>query len=195
MQSFLADKLIRIHTILDVHQIPHAFGGAIALAFYSEPRNTRDIDINIALLPAEHARVLDSLSALFVIHDREKSARELSQIAQTRLHWDNTGIDLFFADTPFNDSIAQRTREVDYVGIKLPIISAEDLIILKAAFNRPKDWIDIEAMFEIYPRELDATYLRRWLSEFYTPPDDAPLKRIEGFLRTYGERTGPGEGS
>jgi len=185
VNSVLPDKLIAVHTALAECGIPHAFGGAIALAFYAQPRATQDLDINIALSPSENPRVLDCLSGLFMILDRDRAERELSRLTQTRLFWERTGIDLFFADLPFHDSIAARTHEVDYVGTKLPIVSAEDLIVLKAAFNRPKDWIDIEAMFKIQREALDTAYIRRWLSEFYAPPDDGPIRRVEGLIRAY----------
>ena len=191
MNHVLPDKLLRVHTALSAHAIPHAFGGAIALAFYGEPRDTRDLDINIALPPAQHARLLDALASLFPIVGREKAAQELTRLAQTRLFWEETGVDLFMADIPYHASIAERAHDVDYMGTRLPVISAEDLIILKAAFNRPKDWIDIENMFQVQNGALDALYIRRWLSEFYLPPDDLPLQRVAGFIRQYGQPAGP----
>lgn len=191
MNPVLPDKLIQVHTALAHADIPHAFGGAIALAFYGEPRDTRDLDVNIALPPSEQARLLDALASLFPISDRPRVERELIRIAQTRLFWEETGIDLFMADIPFHDSIARRSHEVDYVGTRLPIIAAEDLVVLKAAFNRPQDWLDIENLFQIQNGALDAAYMRRWLSEFYQPPDDLPLQRVEGFIQRYGRPTGP----
>lgn len=189
MKSVLPDKLMLVHTALSAQEIPHGFGGAIALAFYGEPRDTRDIDINIALPPHEHARVLDALAARFPIPDRPSREAELERIAQTRLFWEQTGIDLFMADIPFHDSIAQRTHEVDYVGTRLPIISAEDLIVLKAAFNRPKDWIDIATIIQVQQR-LDEAYLREWLGAF-SEPDDERLGRLERLLREAQRESGP----
>jgi hypothetical protein len=191
MNALLPSKLILVHMALSRHAIPHAFGGAIALAFYGVPRGTRDLDINIALPPSEQARVLDALATLFLIEAREKAARELLEMAQAQLMWDQTGVDLFMADIPFHDSIAERSRTVRYEGTDLPIISAEDLIILKAAFNRTKDWVDIENIFQVQQRVLDSAYIRRWLSEFYLPPDDLPLRRVEDFLQHYGRPAGP----
>jgi len=190
MNTVLPDKLMHVQTALAAHAIPHAFGGAIALAFYGEPRATTDIDINIALPPAQQAAVLDALSTLFSLTNREKAEQELTRLAQTRLTWERTGIDLFFADIPFHEAIAARSHEVAYMGTKLPIISAEDLVILKAAFNRPKDWVDIENLFAIQQQALDTAYLRRWLAEFYQP-EDLPLQRVEGFIREYQGRRGP----
>src|SRR5262249_41808856 len=44
--SVLAERLIAIHDSLDAAGVPHAFGGAIALAYCTEePRGTRDLDV------------------------------------------------------------------------------------------------------------------------------------------------------
>ena len=143
------------------------------------------IDINIALSPAEQHRVLACFSALFPLRNREKTEHEVATLAQTRLQWESTSIDLFFADIPFHESIAQRTRDVAYIGTRLPIISAEDLIVLKVAFNRPQDWIDIEHMFQIQQQALDTEYIRRWLAEFYQQPDDLPRQKVEALIHDY----------
>lgn len=41
----LADKLVAVHRSLDRAAVPHAFGGALALAYCTaEPRATMDLD-------------------------------------------------------------------------------------------------------------------------------------------------------
>jgi hypothetical protein len=50
----LPQKIIDINTKLAEHNIPYAFGGAVALSYHSEPRATSDIDINIFVSPEEH---------------------------------------------------------------------------------------------------------------------------------------------
>jgi hypothetical protein len=45
----LDGKVMRIAQALEQAQIPYAFGGAIALAYYAAPRGTEDIDINVFL--------------------------------------------------------------------------------------------------------------------------------------------------
>ena len=42
----LAEKVVRLHEALDAAGIPHAFGGALALAYYAE--FTQEIDSWIA---------------------------------------------------------------------------------------------------------------------------------------------------
>ena len=62
MSATLPEKLVEIHRALAKRRVPHAFGGAIALAYWtSDPRGTSDIDVNI-FIPAESpARALRAL--------------------------------------------------------------------------------------------------------------------------------------
>ena len=54
----LLDKVLGLHDALDRGQVPHAFGGALALALHVEqPRGTADIDVNISLPTARAAIV------------------------------------------------------------------------------------------------------------------------------------------
>jgi hypothetical protein len=189
MNLYLPDQLIAVHTAFARDAIPHAFGGAIAFAYYGQPRATRDIDVNIFLSADHHRRVLDSLASLFPIPNRDTAEEQLRHTAQTRLRWGAIPIDLFLADLPFHEAMATRARTVDFVGVPIPILSAEDLIICKAVYDRPKVWVDIASIFTIQQR-LDAGYLRRWLAEFFEPDDDR-LRRVESFLRESRQGSGP----
>lgn len=138
------------------------------------PKGITDIDINIFLPQDQRARVLDSIATVVPFPNRADADRHVEHTAQVRLRWGRIPVDLFFSNSDFHDAMAERARVVDYVGTLIPVLSAEDLIICKAAFNRPQDWIDIEHMFQIQRSALDSTYLRRWLSEFSASPDDLP---------------------
>ena len=43
--------IVSLHEMLDSAGVPHQFGGAIALAWYRNPRATTDIDVNLTLPP------------------------------------------------------------------------------------------------------------------------------------------------
>ena len=189
MNQLLPDEIIAIHAALERGGVPHAFGGAIALAFCGIPRYTHDIDVNIALRVGQSGRVLDALSSLFPIPERQRVDRAIKRDAQVRLRWGETPVDLFFSDLPFHEAIAARTREVDYVGTRIPVISAEDLIVCKAAYNRGQDWVDIENIVKVHGQRLDQGYLRHWLGTLF-PPDDERVRKIEGYIAEYGS-SGP----
>ena len=51
----LPERLVELHRALAARRIRHAFGGAIALAYWTlDPRGTNDIDVNV-FVPAERA--------------------------------------------------------------------------------------------------------------------------------------------
>lgn len=83
----LPGKLVAIHGALERSQIPHAFGGAIALAYCTrDPRGTSDIDVNVFVHPDGTADVFAALP-----HDVATTRQHLAAAkrdAQVRLWWD-----------------------------------------------------------------------------------------------------------
>lgn len=157
----LAAKVTLIHEGLEKARIPHAFGGALALAYYGEPRLTVDIDMNLFVPTAEMGVVLEALGALGIEVDgfeRERAERD----GQARVRWGRNPIDLFFAYDPFHEAMSKQTRRVPFGEGTIPILAPEHLIVCKAAFDRPKDWIDIEQMLA-GTDSLDRDELEGWL--------------------------------
>jgi hypothetical protein len=48
--------------------------------------------------------------------------------------------------------------------MQIPILSPEHLIVCKAVFDRPKDWVDIEEMIA-WGTEIDNAEVMRWTEE------------------------------
>jgi len=143
----LADRILKIHALLDKADVAHAFGGALALAYCTgEPRATRDIDINI-FLPAEEVSVVQK-ALRSVIEFTESQLRYLQAEGQTRVFWDDTPINLFFNLSDLHQHMSMKTSQGLLDGVEIPVLSAEFLAIFKAMFNRTKDWADLEAMVE-----------------------------------------------
>jgi hypothetical protein len=63
---------------------------------------------------------------------------------QVRCRWGRTPIDLFFAYDALHDAMRARASSVPFGADAIPILAAEHLVVCKAVFNRPKDWLDIE---------------------------------------------------
>jgi hypothetical protein len=92
----LPEKIVAIHERFEQDAVAHAFGGALALAYYAEPRATDDIDVNVFLAPADFPAIERALAPLGV--DAEHIDRvALERDGQCRLHWGRTPVDLFFA--------------------------------------------------------------------------------------------------
>src|SRR6478609_6580639 len=92
----LPEKVIAIDRGLADAKIDHAFGGALALAYYAEPRATIDIDVNLFVAASEQERVLSALSPLGV-SERGADPAATMRDGQTRWWWGRNPVDLFFA--------------------------------------------------------------------------------------------------
>ncbi len=140
-----APMIVSLHEMLDSAGVPHQFGGAIALAWYRNPRATTDIDVNLTLPPEAAEPVLGLLGLLGVTVTAEDRAT-IVQDGQARLDWGGSYLDVFFATMDLHLEMAERARLVRFGPVDIPILAPEHLIVCKAIFDRPKDWLDIEEM-------------------------------------------------
>ena len=142
----LVEKICKLHDALSAAELPHAFGGALALAWCTErARGTIDIDVNLLLPQAEFQRVIDALPRGVKV--TREDLRMLKRDGQVRVWWEKTPLDLFLNNTDFHDEILQRVRWESFAGQSLPFLSCFDLAVVKAFFNRTKDWAALEAMY------------------------------------------------
>src|SRR6478609_11261076 len=98
----LPEKVIAIDRGLADAKIDHAFGGALALAYYAEPRATIDIDLNLFVPATDYDDVAAILLRLGARADDAEATQRARRDAQTRVMWDATPIDLFFAYDAFH---------------------------------------------------------------------------------------------
>lgn len=173
----LADKVLAItHALAN---IPHAFGGALALAYYAEPRATVDIDLNVFVGPERVGDVASSLAELGIAIS-EEAAEAVARDGQARVWWDRTPIDLFFAYDPFHEAAASKTRVVPFSDATIPILAVDHLVVCKAVYNRPKDWVDIDAILEL-GTPVDGAEVLRWVGRI-AGDDDPRYERIATVL-------------
>ncbi len=159
----LSSRIVSVHEMLESLRVPHQFGGAVALAWYRSPRATSDIDLNITLAPAQAEPVLGALLHLGVSVSPENRVA-IERDGQARLDWDGYYLDLFFATLDLHQEMAESSREVEFGVAHIPILSPEHLIVCKAIFDRPKDWVDIEEILA-WGTEVDVKTVLGWIDE------------------------------
>jgi hypothetical protein len=175
----LSSRIVAVHEMLDSMRVPHQFGGAIALAWYRSPRATTDIDLNVTLAPSEAEPVLGALAHLGVsVSASDRAAIERD--GQARLDWDGSYLDIFFATLELHREMATRSREVAFGPALIPILAPEHLIVCKAIFDRPKDWVDIEEIVG-WGTEVDTETVLRWIDELLGA-DSAQHERLVELL-------------
>lgn len=171
----LPEKVVAIHRSLAAAKVPHAIGGALALAYYAEPRATVDVDINVFVSTEHWPQVRDALAPLGVDVDLDLAA--LERDGQARLWWDRNPVDLFFSYDPFHDEMKRRARRVPFAETTIPILAPEHLAVCKAMFNRTKDWLDIEQIL-VATSPLDIGEIEDWLRRM-VGDDDFRIERLK----------------
>jgi len=172
----LPEKVVAIHRALAAAKIPHAIGGALALAYYAEPRATVDVDVNVFVPTDRWSDVRDALGPLGVNVDIDPTV--LERDGQVRLWWDRNPVDLFFSYDPFHEAMRQAARRVPFAGTTISILSPEHLIVCKAMFDRAKDWLDIEQVL-VATDPLDLAEIKSWLDRMTAPEDHRHAKLAE----------------
>lgn len=169
------NRAIDVHRRLLAAGIDNAIGGALALGYHvDDPRGTQDIDVNVSI-PADRAREALAVLPPDVPWD-ETTVERIEQDDQVRIMWpvpDDLPIplDLFFAVHDLHDVARTRTVEVPMHEATVRVLSATDLTIFKALFNRSKDWPDIEAMLDAHDATVDLDEAIRWLTEIVGSAD------------------------
>ena len=141
----LPEKIVRIHQALAAHNVSHAFGGALVLAWCTErARGTIDIDVNIFVDNKAARTVINFLPA--EISYSETDMLNMLRDGQIRLWWEQTPLDIFLNTTRLHEQMALRCRWESFAGESVPFLSCQDIAVLKVFFNRTKDWADLEEM-------------------------------------------------
>ncbi len=170
----LPEKIVALHETLAGAQLPHAFGGALALAWCTKrARGTIGIDINVFVEVDDCLKVFDAMPD--GVKRTAKQRAELKKEGQVRLWWDKTPVDIFLNTTPFHADAAKRVRWEKFVEQDIPFIACNDLAVFKAFFNRTQDWADLEAMYAA--GTLDVKKVAAVISE-YLGPNDMRLEKL-----------------
>lgn len=141
----LSQKIVMLHNALLAKNIDHAFGGALALAWCTQhARGTIDIDLNIFVDVDAAKEALDAMPAEVTWSDKDLEI--IKRDGQQRIWWDKTPVDIFLNTMKLHEQMARRCRWENFAGTSVPFLSCQDLAVLKAFFNRTKDWADLEAM-------------------------------------------------
>lgn len=150
--------------------------GAQALAVRGIPRQTLDVDVTVALPLDALAERLASLAT------HRLSSRPADPVAFAErygvlplLHASGITIDVILAGTPFETEAMSRATPADILGVRVPVVSAEDLVVYKLGSDRPQDAQDARAVIARNAASLDTAYVRRHLIDLERALDRSDL--------------------
>jgi Nucleotidyl transferase AbiEii toxin, Type IV TA system len=156
------------------------FIGGLAVQRWGEPRETVDVDLTLLtgfggeapfvarLLDRFEARVPDA--AAFARDKRVLLLRAASGV----------GLDVALGGLPFEESVVDRSTPFTFPpDVPLRTCSAEDLMVLKAFADRPKDWLDLDGIIIRQTGTLDWDYVHRQLAPLVALKEEpAILQRL-----------------
>lgn len=184
----LVDVVHWLEGVFDRLRVQRSYGGAIAYNYYGPPRLTEDVDVLVLLPRVTVPRLVDALAAEGCTRD-PSGALELAPILAdldvgrfTAVRCFGVRVELFTAWHAFHRGVLERSALRDLEGRKIPVHAAEDLIVFKSFFGRPKDIQDIKAMLMTQRGRLDLKLIRAGASELL--PGDA-IEELEQLLNEH----------
>lgn len=141
-------RVTQVCTALNRGKVKYLVIGGVACILHGYARATDDIDILIERTEPNAARVLKVLGGIGYGFAQEGTAAELLKRPITVIG-DDPRVDIFtVAWTVKYEQAAPRATTVDVSGVRIPLISLDDLIETKRT-GRLQDAADIEALEEI----------------------------------------------
>lgn len=150
--------------------VSHMLTGSVAMAWYAQPRQTRDIDIVVDLPESKIDVIVAAFSPDFYV-DRDMVLDEVRRHGMFNMIQDAAAmkVDMIIRKTDAYASEAFRRRHSVEIapGLALDIISAEDLVLSKLAWAKEGEsdlqLRDVRNLLRS-ATDLDRAYLTRWTS-------------------------------
>jgi hypothetical protein len=141
------------------------FIGGLAVLRWGEPRETIDVDLTLVTGFHDEARFVSTLTRHF--EPRIERAAEFAAVNRVLLLRapSGVGLDIALAGLPFEEGVVDRSSLFTFPpDIGLRTCSAEDLLVLKAFADRPKDWVDVDGIIIRQSGRIDWDYVQTQLA-------------------------------
>lgn len=137
--------------------------GGLVVGVWGEPRATEDLDLLIANTDLDSLDVLGRELGLWV--DPSETAN-LRRAGMTRFRLPDVPspkirIDVVTADHPYYLRAIRRSVHAEVEGSVLPVVCAEDLVVLKSLADRPVDRLDVEKVLKVQAGRLDRVLVEK----------------------------------
>ena len=160
----------RLVAALEGAGVPYMLTGSYASSMYSIPRTTRDVDFVIFPDREQLTRVLQLLPATSYHADMEAALDARRRRGQFNVIDYATGWKVDFILPPFDDfhiEEFERRQPIELDGLRLSVVSPEDIIIAKLLWARAgeseQQITDVSAVVRMQGSKLDVPYIERWV--------------------------------
>lgn len=148
-------------------KIEYMLTGSIALAIYSEPRMTRDIDIVVAITKTNIQNLMNEFSNDYYIDDTAiELAIQYEKMFNILHHQTGTKVDfIIHKNNEFEITKFKRKQKLNIDGFSCYVISKDDLIIQKLYWA--KDSLSEQQIRDIrslMKNGYDSDYVNQWIN-------------------------------
>lgn len=166
---------------LDSNKIPYMIIGGQAVLVYGTPRLTRDIDITLGVdidMFSKIENICKSINLTIFPKDAEKFVHTTHVLPVADMI-SNIRVDFIFSFTPYEKQAILRSNNIESAGYPVKFAAIEDLIIHKMFAGRAIDEEDIKNVLIKNIKNVDLSYINKWLKDFSSLPDKSTI--IERF--------------
>jgi predicted nucleotidyltransferase len=130
---------------LNEEKVEYLLIGGWAVAYHGAPRYTADIDVWVAMDADNARRIIKALERFGFTHGEVSEADFLRDGAIIRMGMIPSRIEIMnrISGVEFRQCYEKRL-DVEIEGLRIPVISLEDLLTNKRSSRRGKDIIDVE---------------------------------------------------
>ena len=151
-----------VFRFLNASGIRYVIVGGVAAGVVGEPRATIDVDL-VTFLPQEE---LDLFLGFLRKRRTRFSEREIRKHVRGnaffRMTVAGTQVDFIVGESAFEFDVLTRAVKVWMFGVRIPVASPEDVLLMKLVSGRTIDWLDAKAIQVRQGTKLDGSYLKSW---------------------------------
>jgi hypothetical protein len=154
-----------LQDVCEAAQWRFCFIGGLAVQRWGEPRETVDVDLTLLTGFGGEDRFVSALLGRF--EPRIDHAAEFARTKRVLLLKASSGVglDIALGGLPFEELAVSRSSLFTFPpDVQLRTCSAEDLLVLKAFADRPKDWVDVDGIIIRQTGRIDWPYVREQLA-------------------------------
>jgi uncharacterized nucleotidyltransferase DUF6036 len=153
LRTTLADAV----EFLKQQHVQYALVGGLASSIRGQTRVTADVDMVLAIDVTRALALLESVagSKFMPLFADAAEVVEKSFILPLRHRATGVKLDLAIGLSGFEQQAISRAQILDIGGISVPVITAEDLLVMKVLAGRPQDVQDAAGIVQAQSRNLD----------------------------------------
>jgi hypothetical protein len=158
------DPVLEVIDALDQVGIPYMLVGSMSSNLYGIPRSTQDADFVIELGDKSISKLAQILAPIYRLEAQmsfETMTGTHRYILERRDQKFKIELFMVSADPHDRSRFSRRTTVVSY-GRRIVYPTAEDVIVTKLRWRRPKDTDDLKGVLTVQKGKLDLDYIRSW---------------------------------